>query len=104
MAADKIVARGLAIFFPAISGAGAANMRELLEQMGALHHSVASELANPASWILDIDRKVAQTIRSAEFPKTNFRNTALAGSLIPWIDAPMYFRRRKHSHNEYPSG
>jgi len=78
-----------AMTYQAASGAGAANMRELLEQMGSLHQSVASDLANPASWILDIDRKVAQTIRSEQFPKTNFRNTALAGSLIPWIDVPV---------------
>jgi len=78
-----------AMTYQAASGAGAANMRELLEQMGSLHQSVASELANPSSWILDIDRKVAQTIRSEQFPKTNFRNTALAGSLIPWIDVPV---------------
>jgi aspartate-semialdehyde dehydrogenase len=78
-----------AMTYQASSGAGAANMRELLEQMGSLHQSVASDLANPASWILDIDRKVAQTMRSAQFPKTNFRNAALAGSLIPWIDVPV---------------
>ena len=78
-----------AMTYQAASGAGAANMRELLEQMGSLHQSVASDLANPASWILDIDRKVAQTIRSEQFSKTNFRNTALAGSLIPWIDVPV---------------
>jgi len=78
-----------AMTYQAASGAGAANMRELLEQMGSLHHSVASDLANPSSWILDIDRNVAQTIRSEQFPKTNFRNTALAGSLIPWIDVPV---------------
>nr|MBP8022627.1 aspartate-semialdehyde dehydrogenase [Azonexus sp.] len=45
-------------------------------------------LADPASAILDIDRKVAETIRSDSFPKKNFRNTPLAGSLIPWIDVP----------------
>jgi aspartate-semialdehyde dehydrogenase len=38
---------------------------------------------------LDIDRKVAATMRSAAFPTQNFRNTALAGSLIPWIDVPV---------------
>jgi len=78
-----------AMTYQAASGAGAANMRELLEQMGSLHQSVACDLVNPSSWILDIDRKVAQTIRSEQFPKTNFRNTALAGSLIPWIDVPV---------------
>ena len=64
-------------------------MRELLSQMGALHDAVKAELADPASAILDIDRKVAETMRSAAFPTKNFRNTALAGSLIPWIDVPV---------------
>ena len=78
-----------AMTYQAASGAGAQNMRELLEQMGVLHQSVASELKDPASWILDIDRKVSAQLRSADFPKKNFRNTALAGSLIPWIDVPV---------------
>ena len=78
-----------AMTYQAASGAGAQNMRELLLQMGALRDSVAAELADPSSWILDIDRKVTATLRSADFPKQNFRNTALAGSLIPWIDVPV---------------
>jgi aspartate-semialdehyde dehydrogenase len=78
-----------AMTYQAASGAGAQNMRELLSQMGALHDAVKTELADPASAILDIDRKVAETMRSANFPKKNFRNTALAGSLIPWIDVPV---------------
>ena len=78
-----------AMTYQAASGAGAQNMRELLLQMGALRDSVATELADPSSWILDIDRKVTATLRSNDFPKKNFRNTALAGSLIPWIDVPV---------------
>jgi aspartate-semialdehyde dehydrogenase len=78
-----------AMTYQAASGAGAQNMRELLQQMGALHGAVAQELADPASAILDIDRKVAQAMRSADFPTRNFRHTALAGSLIPWIDVPV---------------
>jgi aspartate-semialdehyde dehydrogenase len=78
-----------AMTYQAASGAGAQNMRELLLQMGALHDSVASELANPSSSILDIDRKVTETLRSSSFPKENFRNIALAGSVIPWIDVPV---------------
>ncbi|WP_150116935.1 aspartate-semialdehyde dehydrogenase, partial [Pseudomonas syringae group genomosp. 3] len=35
--------------YQAASGAGAQNMRELIKQMGAVHASVADELANPAS-------------------------------------------------------
>jgi aspartate-semialdehyde dehydrogenase len=78
-----------AMTYQAASGAGAQNMRELLKQMGALHDAVKDDLANPSSAILDIDRKVSQTMRSDSFPKANFRNTALAGSLIPWIDVPV---------------
>jgi len=77
-----------AMTYQAASGAGAQNMRELLEQMGALYGAVKAELADPASAILDIDRKVAETMRASSFPTKNFRNTALAGSLIPWIDVP----------------
>ncbi|MDR1854200.1 MAG: aspartate-semialdehyde dehydrogenase [Azoarcus sp.] len=78
-----------AMTYQAASGAGAQNMRELLKQMGALYAPVADLLADPASAILDIDRKVAETMRAADFPTKNFRNTALAGSLIPWIDVPV---------------
>ncbi len=75
-----------AMTYQAASGAGAQNMRELLVQMGALHDAVKTDLADPASAILDIDRKVAEAMRAPGFPSRNFRNTALAGSLIPWID------------------
>ena len=78
-----------AMTYQAASGAGAQNMRELLSQMGALHDAVKDDLADPSSAILDIDRKVAETMRSSSFPTKNFRNTALAGSLIPWIDVPV---------------
>lgn len=78
-----------AMTYQAASGAGAQNMRELLAQMGRLHEAVKRELADPASAILDIDRKVAETMRSADFPVKNFRGVPLAGSLIPWIDVPV---------------
>ena len=78
-----------AMTYQAASGAGAQNMRELLSQMGALHAAVKDDLANPASAILDIDRKVAAALRDPGFPTQNFRNTPLAGSLIPWIDVPV---------------
>ena len=78
-----------AMTYQAASGAGAQNMRELIAQMGALHDAVKAELADPASAILEIDRKVAETMRASSFPTKNFRNTALAGSLIPWIDVPV---------------
>jgi aspartate-semialdehyde dehydrogenase len=74
-----------AMTYQAASGAGAPNMRELLEQMGAAHGSVRDLLADPKSAILDIDRSVSQVLVSDALPKENF-GVALAGSLIAWID------------------
>lgn len=71
--------------YQAASGAGAQNMRELLTQMGVVNGAVSGLLADPASAILDIDRQVAATMRSADFPTQHF-GAPLAGSLIPWID------------------
>ncbi|MHA1567867.1 MAG: aspartate-semialdehyde dehydrogenase [Alphaproteobacteria bacterium] len=74
--------------YQAASGAGARNMRELLEQMGSLRDSVRDELADPAAAILDIDRKVTAHMRSEDFPVANW-GVPLAGSLIPWIDSQL---------------
>jgi aspartate-semialdehyde dehydrogenase len=71
--------------YQAASGAGAQNMRELLNQMGVVYASVADLLADPKSAILEIDRRVAEKLRSADMPAENF-GAPLAGSLIPWID------------------
>jgi len=71
--------------YQAASGAGAPNMRELLTQMGHLHDSVADRLADPASAILDIDRKVTAELRGNAIPTDNF-GYPLAGSVLPWID------------------
>ena len=78
----------LSMTYQAASGAGAKNMRELLEGMGYLHAQVAGELADPRSAILDIDRKVSAALRSDGYPSANF-GVPLAGSLIPWIDADL---------------
>ena len=77
-----------AMTYQAASGAGAKHMRELLQQMGVAHAAVAESLADPASAILDIDRTVAETLRSADFPTEHFSHP-LAGSLLPWIDKDM---------------
>ncbi|HDL7750078.1 TPA: aspartate-semialdehyde dehydrogenase [Yersinia enterocolitica] len=71
--------------YQAASGGGARHMRELLTQMGMLHADVAKELQDPASAILDIERKVTAATRSGKLPIDNF-GVPLAGSLIPWID------------------
>lgn len=74
-----------AMTYQAASGAGAENMRELVKQMGFAHAAAARMLEDPASAILDIDRQVAEAIRSDANPIANF-GVPLAGSLIPWID------------------
>ena len=74
--------------YQAASGGGARHMRELLAGMGSLHGSVAQLLDDPASAILDIDRRVTEQMRSSEYPSEQF-GVPLAGSLIPWIDAQL---------------
>ena len=74
-----------AMTYQAASGAGAANMRELVAQMGAVHAAAKPLLDNPASAILELDRKVADTLRSGAVPTEQFGHP-LAGSLLPWID------------------
>src|SRR5436305_2302486 len=71
--------------YQAASGAGAQNMRELLKQMAVAAGCVKEQLADPSSAILEIDRRVAETIRSSHYPVEHF-GVPLAGSLIPWID------------------
>ena len=62
--------------YQSASGAGAQNMREMLEQMGALHRSAAGLLADPASAILDIDRAVSQCAAPAGFSEGAVRCAA----------------------------
>lgn len=74
--------------YQAASGAGAQNMKELIQQMGTINAKVAAQVNDPASAILEVDRMVAETMRSDDFPTKNF-GAPLAGSLIPWIDKAM---------------
>ncbi|NYR09448.1 aspartate-semialdehyde dehydrogenase [Psychrobacter sp. BI730] len=89
-----------AMTYQAASGSGANNMRELINGMGVLRDAVQDELADPASAILEIDKKIAQTQRSADFP-TQYFGVPLAGSLIPYIDAQL---ENKQSKEEWKGG
>src|SRR6267142_649791 len=71
--------------YQAASGAGAANMRELVAQMVQVGDSARGLLDDPESGILEIDRAVSESIRSPGLPRENFGHP-LAGSLLPWID------------------
>ena len=74
--------------YQAASGAGARNMRELIQQMGAINTEVKHLLDDPASAILEIDKKVADFIRSDAYPLGAWP-VPLAGNLIPWIDVAL---------------
>ncbi len=73
--------------YQAASGGGAQHMRELLTQYGTLNASVRGLLDDPASAILEIDRKVAATQRGLSAKETENFLVPLGGSLIPWIDS-----------------
>jgi aspartate-semialdehyde dehydrogenase len=75
--------------YQAASGGGAAHMRELLTQFGALNAEVKALLDDPASAILEIDRRVLARQRSLDAEETRNFGVPLAGNLIPWIDKDM---------------
>lgn len=77
-----------AMTYQAASGAGARSMRELISQMGVINASVEDLLQDPGSSILEIDKKVTETINGNTYPLDNWP-VPLAGSLIPWIDADL---------------
>jgi len=72
--------------YQAASGGGAQHMRELLTQYGSLHAEVAALLHDPASAILEIDRKVLAKQHAFSDDETRQFGVPLGGNLIPWID------------------
>ncbi|WP_129657529.1 aspartate-semialdehyde dehydrogenase [Rothia uropygialis] len=77
-----------AMTYQAASGGGARHMREVLKGFRDIAGSVSAELDDPASAILDIDRKALDKQRSGDLDTQQF-GVPLAGSLIPWIDADL---------------
>ena len=71
--------------YQAASGAGAASMRELVQQMGHLGESARSAIDDPAATALDIDRRVTAALHNGALPKSEI-GYPLAASLLPWID------------------
>ncbi len=72
--------------YQAASGGGAQHMRELLTQFGSIHAEVRDLLHDPASAILEIDRKVLAKQHSLSADETQHFGVPLGGNLIPWID------------------
>jgi aspartate-semialdehyde dehydrogenase len=73
--------------YQAASGAGANNMRELVAQMASIGKASAG-LTDPSSAILELDRRVLETMHGKEYP-TKYFGAPLAGNVIPWIDSPL---------------
>jgi aspartate-semialdehyde dehydrogenase len=72
--------------YQAASGGGAQHMRELLTQFGSINAEVKALLDDPASAILEIDRKVLAKQHALNADETKQFGVPLAGNLIPWID------------------
>ena len=85
--------------YQAASGAGAQQMRELLAQMGALHAATRGLLDDPASAILDIDRRATAAF-DLGMPVAAI-GAPLAGSLLPWIDRDL---GNGYSREEFKAG
>jgi aspartate-semialdehyde dehydrogenase len=72
--------------YQAASGGGAQHMRELLTQFGSINAEVKALLDDPASAILEIDRKVLAKQHAMSGEETQHFGVPLGGNLIPWID------------------
>lgn len=72
--------------YQAASGGGAQHMRELLTQFGSINAEVKALLDDPASAILEIDRKVLARQHAMSADETKQFGVPLGGNLIPWID------------------
>lgn len=71
--------------YQAVSGAGSKNVIELLKQTYSLGEAVGDDIAYPARSILEIDKKVAEHLRSPAFPTSEF-SYPIVGNILPWID------------------
>lgn len=90
MAVGPLLKRGLVewittMTYQAASGAGAAKMLELVEQMDYLTRPTRTTSSENA---LEVDRMVTQAQRDPGLPVGEF-GAPLAGSLLPWIDREM---------------
>jgi len=71
--------------YQAASGAGAAAMRELVQQMGHLGQVAKPLTDDPAASAIEIDQRVTASLRNGALPKSEI-GYPLAASLLPWID------------------
>ncbi len=88
--------------YQAASGAGAEQMRELVEQWAYVVDKTRPLLDDPAATPLAIEASVTQGVRDAALP-TKHLGYPLAANLLPWIDVPVdggQTREEWKSHHE----
>jgi aspartate-semialdehyde dehydrogenase len=85
---DGLVEWVTSMTYQAASGAGANNMRELVEQMAYIGNVSQKLLDKPATAALELDKLVLNAIHDKSFPKKVF-GFPLAASVLPWIDSAM---------------
>jgi len=86
--AENLVEWISSMTYQAASGAGADNMKELVNQMAELGKISSNLLNDPKSSAIELDAVITKELRSDSFP-TKFFGAPLAASLIPWIDTLM---------------
>lgn len=99
--ANNLVEWMSSMTYQAASGGGAQHMRELLAQFGSINAEVKALLDDPASAILEIDRKVLGKQHSFSADETKQFGVPLAGNLIPWIDKDL---NNGQSREEWKAG
>lgn len=73
--------------YQSASGAGAASVRELIEQARYLSNNLPESIINNSS-ILPLVKETTKLISSGEMPSSAF-GSPLLGSVIPWIDTDL---------------
>lgn len=74
--------------YQSASGAGAAQMKELVVQMNQIGGVAGAQAADARSPVLEVEKSVTELLRSADLTTAQF-GAPLAASLIPWIDRAM---------------
>jgi aspartate-semialdehyde dehydrogenase len=74
--------------YQSASGAGAAQMKELVVQMNQIGGVAGAQAADARSPVLAVEKSVTELLRSADLTTDQF-GAPLAASLIPWIDRAM---------------
>ena len=74
--------------YQSASGAGAAQMKELVLQMAEIGQRAGTGAADARMPVLDVEKSVTDLLQSADLTINQF-GAPLAASLIPWIDRAM---------------